>query len=68
MGTATVQGELWGARAQDWADLNEPAWQPVFAAALQRAGVDPGNRIVDIGCGAGGALIVARQFGAEVAA
>lgn len=67
MGTAAVQGELWGARAQDWADLNEPAWRPVFEAALKLAGVAPGKRLIDIGCGAGGALVAARQFGAEVA-
>ena len=63
---AAIQGELWGARANDWAELNEPAWRPVFEAVMERAGVAPGKRLLDIGCGAGGALVVARRRGAEV--
>jgi SAM-dependent methyltransferase len=34
---------------------------------MDRAGIGPGTRLLDIGCGAGGALLVARQAGAEVA-
>jgi SAM-dependent methyltransferase len=67
MGTAEVQGALWGARAEDWAMVQEPAWRPIFAAALRHAGVGRGTRHLDIGCGAGGALIAARALGAEVA-
>ena len=67
MGTAAIQGGLWGARARDWADLNEPAWRPVFAAALAAAGVRKGTRLLDIGCGSGGALALARELGAEPA-
>ncbi|HVL55871.1 MAG TPA: class I SAM-dependent methyltransferase [Burkholderiaceae bacterium] len=66
MGTAQVQGELWGAQASDWARLQEPAWRPVFEAALDRAGVAPGCRLLDVGCGAGGALAIARERGASV--
>jgi 2-polyprenyl-3-methyl-5-hydroxy-6-metoxy-1,4-benzoquinol methylase len=67
MGTAQVQGELWGARATDWAELQEPAWRAVFETALAHAGVGPGMRVLDIGCGAGGALVIARRRGADVA-
>lgn len=67
MGTAREQGEIWGARATDWAEASEPAWEPVFAAALDAAGVAAGTRLLDIGCGAGGALVLARLRGAEVA-
>lgn len=67
MGTATVQGEIWGARAGDWAELNEPAWTDVFEAVLAEAGAEPGKRLLDIGCGAGGALVLARAHGADVA-
>ena len=67
MGTATEQGNMWGARARDFAEANEPAWTPVFSAALDAAGAGPGTRLLDIGCGTGGALVLARQRGAEVA-
>ncbi len=67
MGTAEVQGAIWGARAEDFAEINEPAWRPVFDAALSRAGVGRGTRHLDIGCGAGGALVASRALGAAVA-
>jgi SAM-dependent methyltransferase len=66
-GTAATQGELWGARARDWAEINEPAWREVFAVAMDKAGAAPGKRLLDIGCGAGGALQIAREMGADVA-
>jgi hypothetical protein len=41
-GSAAVQGELWGARARDWAEVQEPAqrelYPPVFDAASARRG------------------------------
>jgi SAM-dependent methyltransferase len=67
MGTASVQGELWGARAKDWVELNEPAWSTVFEQALAHAGVGAGTRHLDVGCGAGAALAIARGRGAQVA-
>jgi cyclopropane fatty-acyl-phospholipid synthase-like methyltransferase len=67
MGTAAVQGELWGAKARDWAEVQEPAWTAVFDRALDLAGVGAGTRLLDIGCGAGGALVLARARGADVA-
>ncbi|MGH6922385.1 MAG: class I SAM-dependent methyltransferase [Propylenella sp.] len=66
MGTAQVQGELWGAKARDWAEAQEPAWRPVYASLLTGIGVRGGVRLLDIGCGAGGALMVAREAGAMV--
>lgn len=66
MGTAKQQGEIWGTRAQDWATANEPAWNQVFETVLEEAGVSRGSHLLDIGCGAGGALVLARQRGAEV--
>jgi SAM-dependent methyltransferase len=67
VGTAAIQGELWGARAREWAELNEPAWRPVFEVAVEQAGAAPGKKLPDVGCGSGGALIVARRCGADVA-
>ena len=41
MGSATVQGQLWGARAQDWAAYVEQVGLPLFGAALDAARVTP---------------------------
>ena len=67
LGSAEVQGELWGAKARDWADVQEPVWRPLYESLLASAGVRAGTRLLDIGCGAGGALVAARDAGAEVA-
>jgi hypothetical protein len=45
-GSATVQGELWGARAPDWAEVQEPARSELYrgsgsAAPLRRCGTPP---------------------------
>ena len=66
MGTAQEQGEIWGARANDWTSCNEPAWNDVFAAVLDQAAVAPGTSYLDVGCGSGGALVLARARGAVV--
>ena len=66
MGTAQVQGSLWGAAAQDWAELAEPVQIPFFEAALDAIEVEGGMRLLDAGCGAGLALTLAAQRGATV--
>ena len=68
MGTAQVQGELWGTRARDWADLQEASFRPVYEAAFKAAGVTPGCTVLDVGCGAGLSLQVAREMGAAISA
>jgi SAM-dependent methyltransferase len=67
MGTAEVQGELWGAKAADWVTVQEPVWRPVYETVLRHLGVGSGTTLLDLACGAGGALLVARTMGAEVA-
>lgn len=67
MGTALIQGDLWGARTQDWADIQEATLKPVFTAALREAKVGSGTAYLDIGCGAGMACHMAAQLGAKVA-
>jgi SAM-dependent methyltransferase len=66
MGTAQIQGELWGARARDWAELQEGAFKSLYAAAFAAAKLTKGTRLLDIGCGAGLALRVAAAQGANV--
>ena len=66
MAKAKEEGDLWGARASDWARCSEPAWHDVFAAVLDQARIGKGIRYLDIGCGAGGAMVLARERGALV--
>jgi SAM-dependent methyltransferase len=66
MGSATVQGPLWGRAAHDWAELQEPTALPLWEAMLDAAAVGPGTRVLDAGCGAGGASVLAAGRGAHV--
>ena len=63
---ARKQGSLWGIEARDWLEIQErksPAlWRPV----LDLAGVGAGTLMLDAGCGAGGASVMARERGAVV--
>jgi SAM-dependent methyltransferase len=66
MGSARVQGELWGRAADDWASLQEAQHAPFFEAMLNAAGVGDGVRFLDAGCGGGGASVLAGSRGAVV--
>jgi SAM-dependent methyltransferase len=68
MGSATVQGQLWGARAQDWATVAEQVCLPLFGAALDAARVTSGTHLLDAGCGAGLLALLASLRGAQVTA
>jgi SAM-dependent methyltransferase len=65
-GSAGRQGELWGARAVDWAEVQEGMVRPLFEAALTAIKVGPGDHLLDVGCGAGGAATIAAARGATV--
>jgi SAM-dependent methyltransferase len=67
MGSATVQGPLWGAKAALWAELAEPAQEPFYRAVFDALGIADGTRLLDVGCGAGLALTLAARRGATVA-
>jgi SAM-dependent methyltransferase len=66
MKSATRQGRLWEAAAQDWAELQERMALPLWEAMLDAAAVGPGTRVLDAGCGAGGASVRAARRGAHV--
>jgi SAM-dependent methyltransferase len=66
MGSAKVQGELWGREARDWAEFQEPTASPLWQAMLDAAKVGQGSRFLDAGCGGGGATVIAAQRGAFV--
>lgn len=66
MGSAAVQGELWGRHARTWSTEIEPQMSPVFDALL--AALEPlaGQRLLDAGCGAGLVARKAAERGARV--
>ena len=66
MGAAARQGQLWGRAAHDWAELQEPLALPLWETLLDAALVGPGTRVLDAGCGAGGASALAAGRGALV--
>jgi SAM-dependent methyltransferase len=68
MGSATIQGPLWGAHAQDWATYVEQVGLPLFGAALDAARVTAGTCLLDAGCGAGLLALLASLRGAHVTA
>lgn len=66
MGTALMQGQLWGVRARDWAEIQEGLYTPLFEAVLQKTAIGPGLSVLDIGCGSGLFCQMAMRLGARV--
>ena len=64
--TAIIHGKLWGAAAEDWADVQKSMLRAVFVSALDRVKVGAGTRYLDAGCGAGLAVQIAGERGAVV--
>lgn len=67
MTSSTIQGELWGAAARDWAELFEPMSKPLWVSMIDSADVGQGTKFLDLGCGGGGASLLAAERGAQVA-
>src|SRR4051794_2476512 len=64
LGSADKQGPLWGAAAQDWAEIAEPGQMPFYEAAFDAIGVGNGTNLLDVGSRAGRALQPAAKRGA----
>src|SRR4051794_19304536 len=43
----------WGARAFDWADVQEKTMRPLYDAVLELLDLGPDTMLLDVGCGAG---------------
>ncbi len=59
--------EGWGRKAVDFATLSEPANCREYVTIHHRLGIDAGDRVVDIACGSGLAVELARARGARCA-
>jgi len=66
MGSAEVQGELWGRAPQAWADYQEPQMRPIYEVTLEALEPLPGKALLDAGCGAGLVVRLAADRGAIV--
>lgn len=66
MGSAEMQGALWGASARAWSELNEPHCTPLYEHVLDAVCAGPGVELFDAGCGAGLAMQIAAKRGAVV--
>ncbi len=64
--TAEANNHLWGARALDWANIQEGTCRPVYLDAFDSLEIGPHTRLLDVGCGAGMAAQIAAERGARV--
>jgi SAM-dependent methyltransferase len=65
--TWTMVDEGWGRKAVDFATMAEPSNCREYVCMHHRLGVGPGDRVLDIACGSGLAIELARLRGAECA-
>ena len=66
MATGAVNGQLWGSRARDWAEIQEGMVAVVYDAVFAVSDIGAETRYADLGCGAGLAATKAAALGARV--
>jgi SAM-dependent methyltransferase len=64
-GSAGRHGDIWGARARDWAE-NEEQQVPTYEDALRHVALEPGATVLEVGCGSGVFLRLATDRGFRV--
>ncbi len=60
-----ARGRALGTDPQAWAELAEAHNRPLFEAVLDAAAVGQGTAVLDVGCGSGLTLVLARERGAR---
>jgi SAM-dependent methyltransferase len=64
--TSDANARLWGARAKDWAEIQEGQCRSVYLAVFEKLGLKAGDDYLDVGCGGGMAAQLAFERGAKV--
>jgi SAM-dependent methyltransferase len=66
-GSGPMQGELWSARARDYAEVQEGHFRPLYESVLSRPELANARSSLDVGCGPGLAAQVFAQTVTNVA-
>ncbi len=66
MKKSEIQGELWGKSPNGWAEVQERLHKPLWEAMLNETDVGTETTLLDVGCGAGGSSVLAKDRGAQV--
>lgn len=66
MKIAEMQGQLWSRKSNNWASIQEPMHIPLWNTMLDQALVGADTQFLDVGCGGGGASLLATKRGAKV--
>jgi SAM-dependent methyltransferase len=67
MGSADIQGELWGTDPETWTQTMETRQRPLYDAVLDRLRLAPGATLLDAGCGGGHFVSLAVERGLAAA-
>ena len=65
--TGQTHSELGSEGARNWAMFQEPHFRPLYETVQERLRIESETRLLDVGCGAGGAALLAARWGAWVA-
>lgn len=66
MGSATIQEPLWGAKTEDWCEIQEPTMLPLYNTISDELNIGNGIDLLDAGCGAGLFCKLAYARGANI--